>query len=65
MFGLLNDYLEFFFVVIDCIEELSVVLNKIWVNMEEVNCLVVLCEEDLELLDKKIYDLVDVVVLME
>lgn len=33
--------------------------------MEEVNCLVVLCEEDLELLDKKIYDLVDVVVLME
>ena len=51
--GLPNDYLEFFFVATDRLEELSVVLNKIRVNMEEVNRLVALCEEDLELLDKE------------
>ncbi len=44
--GLPNDYLEFFFVATERIEELSVVLNKIRVNMEEVNRLVALCEED-------------------
>ena len=63
--GLPNDYLEFFFVATDRIEELSVVLNKIRVNMEEVNRLVALCEEDLELLDKKTHDLVDAAALTE
>ena len=64
--GLPNDYLEFFFVAaFDRIEELSVVLNKIRVNMEEVNRLVALCEEDPELLDKKTHDLVDAAALTE
>lgn len=63
--GLPNDYLEFFFVATERIEELSVVLNKIRVNMEEVNRLVALCEEDLELLDKKTHDLVDAAALTE
>lgn len=63
--GLPNDYLEFFFVATERIEELSVVLNKIRVNMDEVNRLVALCEEDLELLDKKTHDLVDAAALTE
>ncbi len=63
--GLPNDYLEFFFVATDRIEELSIVLNKIRVNMEEVNRLVTLCEEDLDLLDKKTHDLVDAAALTE
>ena len=63
--GLPNDYLEFFFVATERIEELSVVLNKIRVNMEEVNRLVALCVEDLELLDKKTHDLVDAAALTE
>ncbi|EOH85946.1 septation ring formation regulator EzrA [Enterococcus villorum] len=63
--GLPKDYLEFFFVATDRIEELSIVLNKIRVNMEEVNQLVALCEEDLELLDKKTHDLVDAAALTE
>ncbi|MGM9903479.1 septation ring formation regulator EzrA [Enterococcus sp. 10A9_DIV0425] len=63
--GLPNDYLEFFFVATERIEELSTVLNKIRVNMEEVDRLVALCEEDLELLDKKTHDLVDAAALTE
>ncbi|WP_430616527.1 septation ring formation regulator EzrA [Enterococcus sp. DIV0176] len=63
--GLPKDYLEFFYVATDRIEELSVVLNKIRINMEEVNRLVDLCEEDLELLDKKTHDLVDAAALTE
>ncbi|UBM05900.1 septation ring formation regulator EzrA [Enterococcus mundtii] len=63
--GLPNDYLEFFFVATERIEELSTVLNKIRVNMDEVERLVALCEEDLELLDKKTHDLVDAAALTE
>ncbi|MGX7173744.1 septation ring formation regulator EzrA [Enterococcus ratti] len=63
--GLPNSYLEFFFVATERIEELSTVLNKIRVNMEDVNRLVTLCEEDLELLDKKTHDLVDAAALTE
>lgn len=59
------DYLEFFYVVMDWIEDLSWVLNKMCINMDEINCLCDLCEDDLELLDKKIKDLVNVVVLIE
>ena len=63
--GLPADYLEFFFVATDRIEELSKELNKIRINMEEINHLVELCEEDLELLDKKTNDLVDSAALTE
>jgi septation ring formation regulator len=63
--GLPNDYLEFFFVVTDRVEELSAALNKIRIDMEEINRLVSLCEEDIEILDKKTHDLVDAAALTE
>ncbi|EOL48748.1 septation ring formation regulator EzrA [Enterococcus phoeniculicola] len=63
--GLPGDYLEFFFVATDRIEELSRALNRIRINMEEINKLVNLCEEDLEMLEKRTYDLVDAAALTE
>lgn len=63
--GLPGDYLEFFFVATDRIEELSRALNKIRVDMEEVNKLVSVCEEDLEMLDSRTQDLVDAAALTE
>lgn len=63
--GLPGDYLEFFFVATDRVEELSKALNKIRINMEEVNKLVDICNEDLELLDEKTHDLVDAAALTE
>ncbi|KAF1296140.1 septation ring formation regulator EzrA [Enterococcus sp. JM4C] len=63
--GLPGDYLEFFFVATDRLEELSRALNRMRINMEEINKLVNLCEEDLELLEKRTYDLVDAAALTE
>ncbi|EOT29870.1 septation ring formation regulator EzrA [Enterococcus saccharolyticus] len=63
--GLPGEYLEFFFMATDRIEELSKALNKIRVDMEEVNKLVAICEEDLELLDQRTHDLVDAAALTE
>ncbi|HPJ00659.1 MAG TPA: septation ring formation regulator EzrA, partial [Enterococcus sp.] len=63
--GLPGEYLEFFFMATDRIEELSKALNKIRVDMEEVNKLVAICEEDLELLDERTHDLVDAAALTE
>ncbi|MBO0439987.1 septation ring formation regulator EzrA [Candidatus Enterococcus ikei] len=63
--GLPADYLEFFFVATDRIEEMSKALNRIRINMEEINKLSDLCNEDLELLDKKTKDLVNSAALTE
>lgn len=63
--GLPGDYLEFFFVATDRVEELSKALNKIRINMQDINKLVSLCDEDMELLDQKTYDLVDAAALTE
>ncbi len=63
--GLPGEYLEFFFMATDRIEELSKALNRIRVDMEEVNKLVAICEEDLELLDERTHDLVDAAALTE
>ena len=63
--GLPGDYLEFFFVATDRVEELSNSLNKIRINMQDINKLVSLCDEDIELLDQKTYDLVDAAALTE
>lgn len=63
--GLPGDYLEFFFVATDRVEELSKSLNKIRINMQDINKLVSLCDEDMELLDQKTYDLVDAAALTE
>lgn len=63
--GLPNDYLEFFHITTERIKDLSVVLNKIRVDMDEVHRLVALCESDLELIDKQTHDLVDAAALTE
>lgn len=63
--GLPADYLEFFFVATDRIEELSKALNRIRINMEEIKKLSDLCNEDLELLDKKTNDLINSAALTE
>lgn len=63
--GLSADYLEFFYVATDRIEDLSRALNKMRINMDEINRLCGLCEDDLELLDKKTKDLVNAAALTE
>lgn len=63
--GLSADYLEFFYVATDRIEDLSRALNKMRINMDEINRLCDLCEDDLELLDKKTKDLVNAAALTE
>ena len=63
--GLPGDYLEFFFVATDRVEELSKSFNKIRINMQDINKLVSLCDEDMEMLDQKTYDLVDAAALTE
>lgn len=63
--GLPADYLEFFYVATDRIEDLSRALNKMRINMDEINRLCDLCEDDLELLDKKTKDLVNAAALTE
>ena len=63
--GLSAEYLEFFYVATDRIEDLSRALNKMRINMDEINRLCDLCEDDLELLDKKTKDLVNAAALTE
>lgn len=63
--GLPSDYLEFFFVATDRIEELSKALNRIRINMKEITKLSDLCNEDLDMLDKKTNDLVNSAALTE
>ena len=63
--GLSADYLEFFYVATDRIEDLSRALNKMRINMDEINRLCDLCEDDLDLLDKKTKDLVNAAALTE
>lgn len=63
--GLPEDYLEFFYVTTDRIEQLSKSLNKIRINMDEINKTVDLCKEDIETLEQKTNDLVDAASLTE
>ncbi|WP_159721985.1 septation ring formation regulator EzrA [Enterococcus sp. CSURQ0835] len=63
--GLPADYLEFFFVATDRVEELSQALNKIRINMQEINQLVDLCHDDMDLLDEKTNNLIDAAALAE
>lgn len=63
--GLPNDYLEFFFMVTDHVEGLNRALNKIRINMEDINCYVDTCQDDLDKLDKETHDLVDAAALTE
>ncbi|MHC5268259.1 septation ring formation regulator EzrA [Enterococcus sp. LJL98] len=63
--GLATDYLEFFFLATDRVEELGKALNKIRINIEEVNKLVAICEEELQILDTRTKELVDAAALTE
>lgn len=63
--GLAGDYLEFFFLATDRVEELGKSLNKIRINIEEVNKLVAICEEELQILDTRTKELVDAAALTE
>ncbi len=63
--GLPGDYLEFFFLTTDRVEELGKSLNKIRINIDEVNKLVAICEEELVILDTRTKELVDAAALTE
>lgn len=63
--GLPNDYLEFFFMVTDHVEGLNKALNKIRINMEDINRYVATCQEDLEKLEAETHELVDAAALTE
>lgn len=63
--GLSGDYLEFFFLTTDRVEALGKSLNKIRINIEEVNKLVAVCQEELQLLDNRTKELVDAAALTE
>lgn len=63
--GLPSDYLEFFYVATDRIEEMSKALNRIRINMDEINKLSDFCNEDLEILDQKTQDLINSAALTE
>lgn len=63
--GLPSDYLEFFFGATDRVEDLSRALNKIRVDIEQVNKMVAVIEDDLKNLDERTNDLVDAAGLTE
>ncbi|WP_265455692.1 septation ring formation regulator EzrA [Enterococcus sp. HY326] len=63
--GLPEDYLEFFYVTTDRIEQFNNSLNKIRIDMDEINQLLQLSEEDLATLQQKTDDLVDAAALTE
>lgn len=63
--GLPNDYLEAFFMATDRVEDLGKALNKIRVNMEEVNKIMKNSEADIKDLDSYTHDLVDAAALTE
>lgn len=63
--GIPKDYLEFFFVATDRVEELSKELNKIRIDMSEINKLVAYCQDDMDLLEEKTNELVDSAALTE
>lgn len=63
--GVPPEYLEFFFVATDRIEELSKELNKIRIDMERINKLVEYCSKDIEILEEKTNELIDSAALTE
>lgn len=63
--GVPPEYLEFFFVATDRIEELSKQLNKIRIDMERINKLVEYCSKDIEILEEKTNELIDSAALTE
>ncbi|SKA05880.1 septation ring formation regulator [Pilibacter termitis] len=63
--GLPADYLEFFFVASDRVEELAGELNKIRINMDEIEKLSKFSSDDIEILQEKTDELIDSAALAE
>lgn len=63
--GLPTQYLDFFFLTTERVEELSKELNKLRIDMKDIKRLCNLCDDDVELLVGKTEDLVDNALLCE
>ncbi|WP_414840011.1 septation ring formation regulator EzrA [Carnobacterium sp. TMP28] len=63
--GLSTQYLDFFFLTTERVEELSKELNKLTIDMKDIKQLCDLCDDDVELLVEKTEDLVDNALLCE
>lgn len=63
--GLSGEYLEYFFLVTDRVEELSKQLNKIRIDMDDIQKIVSICDEDMKELTARTHDLVDAAALTE
>lgn len=63
--GLPKDYLDFFYVATDRLEDLSRELNKMRIDMDRINQLVDFCGKDIEVLEEKTEDLIDSAALTE
>ena len=57
--GLAPEYLDLFFAVSKRIEEISGKINRVKIDMEEIETLVTMCEEDIQLLDKRTEEILD------
>ena len=57
--GLPKVYLDLFFVVSDRIEEVSSKLNRVKIDMDEVERLMKMCEDDIEMLESRTEEILD------
>ena len=57
--GLAHEYLDLFFAVSKRVEEISAKLNRVKIDIEEIKKLVAMCEEDIQLLDKRTEEILD------
>ena len=57
--GLAPEYLDLFFAVSKRVEEISAKLNRVKIDIEEIEKLVAMCEEDIQLLDKRTEEILD------
>ncbi|EOT47226.1 MULTISPECIES: septation ring formation regulator EzrA [Enterococcus] len=63
--GLPGDYLDYFFTVTDRVEELNKSLNKIRIDMDQINKLITICDEDMIELTDQTHSFVDAAALTE
>ncbi|WP_319470511.1 septation ring formation regulator EzrA [uncultured Trichococcus sp.] len=63
--GLPKVYLDLFFSVTDRIEELASKLNRVKIDMDEIDAISKMCEEDIEMLDNQTQAIVDNAMLTE
>ncbi|HEX5350504.1 MAG TPA: septation ring formation regulator EzrA, partial [Trichococcus sp.] len=63
--GLPKIYLDLFFSVTDRIEDLASKLNRVKIDMDEIDAISKMCEEDIEMLDNQTQTIVDNAMLTE